>query len=315
MKTALAVAAAGALLFLPSSMRAHAAPQSPTDAAAVIKAAQTKIDTDYKQSKLSPFTAVGVRYLEAGQACRVGANGTSVVFDPPAGTPDIVDMAWDGKGFTLTPIAGTRPVLYDKAGPDDVDMRTPRPVTGAVRLKDTDAIALGRFFIESYARQGNVRLSDPDAESRKAFAGLKWFPPDLSLQVKATYEALNDPKPLVIMTSRGMQREYYRVGRLSFAVGGTPLRLTALSPTPTPKAGDELFIPFRDATTGAETYSVGRYLTLTFEKADGSYVVDFNLATNPLCNYSPHYNCPIPPRENFLTVAIRAGEMTFPKAH
>jgi uncharacterized protein (DUF1684 family) len=49
--------------------------------------------------------------------------------------------------------------------------------------------------------------------------------------------------------------------------------------------------------------------------ADAAYVLDFNLATNPLCNYSPHYNCPIPLRENMLPVAIRAGEMTYPARH
>ncbi|HEY3126319.1 MAG TPA: DUF1684 domain-containing protein, partial [Candidatus Limnocylindria bacterium] len=41
---------------------------------------------------------------------------------------------------------------------------------------------------------------------------------------------------------------------------------------------------------------------------DGRYVVDFNRAYNPACVFSPYYNCPIPPPENRLPVAIRAGE-------
>ena len=92
---------------------------------------------------------------------------------------------------------------------------------------------------------------------------------------------------------------------------GKALRLTALGTTAAPKQGDELFVAFRDATTGRETYEVGRYFFVPFGGADVAYVLDFNLATNPLCNYSPHYNCPIPLRENTLPVAIRAGEMTF----
>ncbi|HSP90571.1 MAG TPA: DUF1684 domain-containing protein, partial [Vicinamibacterales bacterium] len=98
-------------------------------------------------------------------------------------------------------------------------------------------------------------------------------------------------------------------------IDGTPLTLTALAVSAAPKAGDELFVPFRDATTGVETYDVGRYLTLPLQRPGAPYVLDFNAATNPLCNYSPYYNCPIPPRENRLAVPIRAGEMTYPKVH
>ena len=72
---------------------------------------------------------------------------------------------------------------------------------------------------------------------------------------------------------------------------------------------------FRDRTTGTETYDVGRYLFLKAAPAGAPQPIDFNLATNPLCNYSPHYNCPIPPRENVLSVPVRAGEKTYPVKH
>jgi uncharacterized protein (DUF1684 family) len=89
----------------------------------------------------------------------------------------------------------------------------------------------------------------------------------------------------------------------------------ALATSPTPKPGEQLFIPFRDLTTGHESYAVGRYLNVPFKGQDAEYVLDFNLATNPYCAYSPHYNCVIPPRENTLRVAIRAGEMSYGKPH
>ena len=60
---------------------------------------------------------------------------------------------------------------------------------------------------------------------------------------------------------------------------------------------------------------MGRYLFIPFAGAEAAYVLDFNEATNPLCNYSPHYNCPIPLRENVLPVPIRAGEMKYPAHH
>jgi hypothetical protein len=71
-------------------------------------------------------------------------------------------------------------------------------------------------------------------------------------------------------------------------------------------ATDALEVYFTDATSGRETYRM-RYLGIA-AASDGSYVLDFNRAYNPACAYSPHYNCPIPPAENRLSVAIRAGE-------
>ena len=69
----------------------------------------------------------------------------------------------------------------------------------------------------------------------------------------------------------------------------------------------ELFVPFRDATSGSGSYGAGRYLDLEPED-DGTYALDFNLAYNPWCAYAPQYSCPLPPRENWLTFAINAGE-------
>ena len=69
---------------------------------------------------------------------------------------------------------------------------------------------------------------------------------------------------------------------------------------------DSLEVYFVDATSGRESYRM-RYVELTKE-TDGRLVLDFNRAYNPACAYSPFYNCPIPPPDNHLKVAIRAGE-------
>jgi uncharacterized protein len=69
-------------------------------------------------------------------------------------------------------------------------------------------------------------------------------------------------------------------------------------------------VPFTDATTGAGSYPVGRYLEVALPES-GPPVLDLNRATNPWCAYSEHYNCPIPPEENRMTVAVEAGEQTW----
>jgi hypothetical protein len=78
--------------------------------------------------------------------------------------------------------------------------------------------------------------------------------------------------------------------------------------------GGGVFLPFGDATNGRETYGGGRYLLDTVKSADlgadaeGRLILDFNFAYYPSCAYSDEWICPLPPRENRLDVAVRAGE-------
>lgn len=75
-----------------------------------------------------------------------------------------------------------------------------------------------------------------------------------------------------------------------------------------------LFLPFRDATNGAETYGAGRYLLDTAKSADlgidaeGRLILDFNFAFQPSCAFDPRWACPLAPPENRLEIAIPAGE-------
>jgi hypothetical protein len=299
---------------------AVAQPPAAADAerAAAIVAAHKKIDDAYGRARMSPFTAVAVQYFEPGQTNRLGVSASGAAFDPAETMTDVIEMTLEAGSFVMSPVAGTKPpVVLGKNADGDVVISPGRPLKARTHIGSPDVVAVGRYFIESFPRadSGNVRVFDPDAPARHAFTGLKWFPPNLALQVKAVFEPIAKPDMVIIATSRGLKKEYYRVGILRFAIGGTPLALTALALSAAPKPGDELFVPFRDATTGVETYEVGRYLTMPFQPAGSPYLLDFNAATNPLCNYSPHYNCPIPPRENRLAVPIRAGEMTYPKVH
>jgi len=288
------------------------------DPAAAIVAAHKKIDNEYRRALMSPFTAVAVQYFEPDQTYRLGVSADEVAFNPAESMTDVIEMTLEAGSFRVSPVAGsTPPVVLSKNAEGDVVVSPGTPLNARTEIGSRDVVRLGRYFVESFPRpdSGNVRVFDPDAPARQAFTGLKWFPPNLALQVSAALEPIARPDMIIIATSRGLKKEYFRVGVFRFTIDGTPLALTALAVSAAPKAGDELFVPFRDATTGVETYEVGRYLTMTFQGHGSSYVLDFNAATNPLCNYSPYYNCPIPPRENRLAVPIRAGEMTYPKLH
>ena len=143
--------------------------------------------------------------------------------------------------------------------------------------------------------------------ARAGFRGLHYYDPDPNWSLELELEPA-DGSPVTIETSDGAQRTYRRAGIVSFEAAGRPVRLTLYD---TGHRG--FFLPFRDATSGRETYGAGRYLDL--DEADGGLVsVDFNLAYFPLCAYNDAYSCPLPPVENWLEVPVRAGERLGPGA-
>jgi uncharacterized protein len=305
------------VLLLVVCAAAPSAAQRAADPSAAIRAAHEASDADYKNAEMSPFTAVAVQYFQPGQTLRLAIGPGGPVFGSnPAGT-DVVELTLQEGIYAVAPVSGAKPTILKTSGKGDVSGLPGASVTGRTTLAPRDVVRIGRYLVETLVApgNGNARVFDPEAPARKAYAGLKWFPPDVTLQVKARFAPAAAPSPVTITTSRGLKREYFRVGTFEFAIGGQALRLTALASASAPKQGDELFVAFRDATTGQETYDVGRYLFIPFAGAGAAYVLDFNLASNPLCNYSPHYNCPIPLRENTLPVAIRAGEMKYPSHH
>ena len=120
-------------------------------------------------------------------------------------------------------------------------------------------------------------------------------------------------------TSAKTLKHYYKYGSLSFNISGNDCRLFVYQSKDLMQVEqykDYLFVPFTDATTGDESYGSGRYLE--FYKKDiqnNTLQLDFNKVYNPYCAYSSGYKCPVPPKENRLLIAIKAGEMNFGKAH
>jgi uncharacterized protein (DUF1684 family) len=152
-------------------------------------------------------------------------------------------------------------------------------------------------------RQSPVALA-----ARATFAPLAYYPVDPSLHIPAALAEDRSGPPVIIElpTSKDQKQQMRRVGTLRFTVAGTEYALTAFAEGETPII-DRLFLPFRDATSGGETYGGGRYLNLD-RTPTGLYDLDFNRAYHPYCVYNYEYECPVPPRENTLPTPIRAGE-------
>jgi hypothetical protein len=143
-----------------------------------------------------------------------------------------------------------------------------------------------------------------DADAPRLDVAPQWFPYDPAYRFVVPLE--RDAAPLSIGSTTDRARAATRAGWLRFEVDGVANRVMALRLDEPGVAADALEVYYTDGTSGRESYRM-RYVGIA-PASDGRYVLDFNRAYNPACAYSPHYNCPIPPAENRLSVAIRAGE-------
>lgn len=143
---------------------------------------------------------------------------------------------------------------------------------------------------------------------RSGFAGLDYFPErhDLALNLPLDESGQDVGETVDLPTTDGKTKSFSRAGRVRFDVDGVPVELTVLRDNDR----GSLFIPFRDASAGGETYEFGRYLEPQ-GRPDGTLDVDFNYAYNPFCAYGEGWSCPIPLEENRLEVTIAAGERAF----
>jgi uncharacterized protein len=149
---------------------------------------------------------------------------------------------------------------------------------------------------------------------------MAFYPIADNYRVVARFTKAANSQWLSFPTSGKINKVYKVYGTLSFVVDGKPFQLHLYQSQDLlqkPEYRNYLFLPFTDLTNAGETYEGGRYMDLTTADIQGGTVLlDFNKAYNPYCAYvSGKYNCPIPPKENALPVAIRAGEKAFAGAH
>jgi uncharacterized protein (DUF1684 family) len=143
----------------------------------------------------------------------------------------------------------------------------------------------------------------------EGFDGPRWFDPDerWRLEARLDRDAPGAGDHVQLATSTGKLRDMENAGQLVFEVDGQEQRLSAFLPRAM-DAEPVLFVPFRDATSGIDTYGAGRYVDVPYDADDEWHELDFNYAYNPSCAFSPAYDCPYPPPGNRLSISITAGE-------
>ena len=168
------------------------------------------------------------------------------------------------------------------------------------------------FYVSVHPEENRFAFAIYDRErpDKKSFEHLHYFPPDDTYVVDAQLTKFPEPDEVTLMTSQNLKKVFYRYARVEFQLEGNTRELTAFKYEISGDDSSTLFIPFEDATTSRESYREGRFLEIE-EPETERFELDFNRSFNPLCAYSPAHDCPIPPEENHLTIAIRAGEKTY----
>jgi uncharacterized protein (DUF1684 family) len=171
---------------------------------------------------------------------------------------------------------------------------------------EKERAAKDRFFRSRYP------ISPIPSEERAKFKGLDYFLPDPAYTFEVELREHAEKGVVRIAYTKGQERDFLRWGEFRFKVSDQKQKIQVYKSDP---AKERLFTLFRDATSGKETYSVGRYLDLEpgrDQTAEGKWILDFNKAYNPWCVYSENYTCPLVPSENRLEVSIYAGEKSYP---
>lgn len=151
----------------------------------------------------------------------------------------------------------------------------------------------------------------PVAKDVANFKGLNYYAPDPAYKVRATLTPVEGNKTMSLPESSGSERVYRQYAHAEFFIRDQRCQLLILEVADDSPQRGTLFLAFADSTSALETYGAGRYLDIKKSPGASSIWLDFNEAYNPYCAYSDNYSCPLPPRENILAVAIRAGEKKY----
>ena len=254
-------------------------------------------EKDLKEGATSYLAAVARRDFGEARSLVVGrAADSDLRVDDPAFAPHHLRVTVAGDSFRVQAID------------DTAHFRTPDGSVRRSAMVPPSFLRVGRFNVRlSHQRFPALIVFDPQSPHFGSYHGLTWYPVDPAYRFVAPLTRNPHADTTIIMSTRGNARRAVLAGWFDLRVQGTSVRLEAHRLLEPGVDEHSVSVFFRDATTGKETYAVGRYVDPE-RQPDGRWLVDFNSAYNPACAVSPYYNCPIPSRANTLKIAIRAGE-------
>ncbi len=259
-------------------------------------------DKRFATSDFSPLSPIAHFHFDIGSPLIISVSESEVKEGEYREAHHIIKFSWEDKKLILEFIKGEKELMIDG-----------NPVSGRTELKPGAKIRFCHYAMvysvqtEKIAR---IMVYDVNSEAKKNFKGLNYFPVNSAYRVKA--KLIKNPKfeEIKILTYQNILKTFVRYGFLEFEINGVKCRLSAFK-MPESLESKELFVPFKDKTSGVETYVAGRFMDI--EEGEDGCIIDFNMAYNPMCAYNPHWNCPLPPKENELPLRIEAGEKIYKK--
>ncbi len=284
-------------LWIPALLALVLAWQSPSyretiDAARAKRVTELKADDGW-------LTVAGLFWLKPGPNVAGSSPGSDIRL--PAGSParlGVFQLADGHVSFTA-----------DEHANVTIAGRPAHTVSLTSDAEETGTLATGslRLFVIQREDRYGIRMRDLNSRARRSFAGLHYFPLQPEDRVTASFTAYPQPRTLRIPNVLGQNPEMISPGYVTFTLGGRSLRLEPVYET---DEKEDLFFIFKDLTSRDSTYPAGRFLHAALP-ANGSVVLDFNLAYNPPCAFTDFATCPLPPKQNQLPVRIEAGEQAY----
>lgn len=244
----------------------------------------------------------GLFFLKAGDNRAGSAEGNDI--ELPQGAPSSLGTFTlsGSSAVTFTPAPGADVRLKDRA----VAKRLPLRDDGGKEKPDELQVGTITLWVHTSGARRSIRMRDTSGAAARAFKGFHWFPIDDAYRVTARFTKDPSPRHVRIPNILGDDEEYTTEGTVAFTLNGQQVTMRPMTTRP-----GRLYFIFKDGTSGKETYHTARFLYADLQP-DGTTVLDFNEAYNPPCAFNPYTTCPLPPKENQLTVRILAGEMDYP---
>jgi uncharacterized protein (DUF1684 family) len=246
------------------------------------------------------LTLVGLHWLMPGQN-RFGADAGNEVVLAGDGVPGVAGSIVVEDGRTRL-VADSPALTADGAVVTEADLAD--DLSGEPTVID---LADLRMYVIRRGERLGLRVRDRASPALAAFRGMDHFPIDPAWRLQGRLEPAAAGETVEIVDVTGEVSRDLTPGHIAFEVDGARWRIAAL-----PGKDDGcVWLVFGDATNGQETYGGGRFLYTEPVREDGSVALDFNVAYNPPCVFSPYATCPLPPAENRLPIRIEAGERAF----
>jgi uncharacterized protein (DUF1684 family) len=246
------------------------------------------------------LTLVGLHWLAPGEN-RFGADPDNHVVLHGDGVPQHAGSLWAEDGVVRL-VAGSPAV--GAGGEAVAEAQLADDLDGEPTVIDLGSL---RMYVIRRGERLGLRVRDRASPALTAFRGMDHFPIDPGWRLSGRLEPAPADRTIEIVDVTGAVSHDLTPGQVVFERDGATWRIDALP-------GDDdgtLWLVFGDATNGIETYGGGRFLYTEPVGDDGSVVLDFNIAYNPPCVFSPYATCPLPPPQNRLDLRIEAGERDF----